>query len=235
MTCARLIATPWLLLILFMVGFATWPGLSGEEFDPPIAPPAPPVPPAPAEEADADQGLALPLSLPLPESDWSPHPLATLATDERIQAGDDLHSWHLGPFAWSDKRQVHLIEDGGTWRARIDGDPPRQVAVQVLFRRLVIGPTGPELLDVPTRTDGRDEYRWLLLRDGSLVQVPHLGQPRFFEDELEFDVAFDRLELATLDEDQRRRWITAYRRRQARLLAEAAYRASAPASDDGGE
>ena len=113
-----------------------------------------------------------------------------------------------------------LRRDDGLWQAQLehtDGVAQR-VPVQALFRRLVIGPVGPGRLGLPESEDGTSAHHWLLIKDGRVMVDTHLGRPRFFEDEFDFDIAFHDLRATAWSPEQRGAWREAFWQRERALL-----------------
>jgi len=161
--------------------------------------------------------------------DWNPDPfdpaggepdqLCTVLADARVRLGP-FETAHLG--RWS-----LLIDPGAGNRAllRIAGvEDEREVPLQRFFRRVVIGP-------VPDGAGPDEEpfHRWILVRQGRVRMIRRFGEPRFVEDELDFDVQFEDLDLSDLDDEERERWIEEYWRRESGMWEAAAEDAAEPA------
>ncbi|MFW5752582.1 MAG: hypothetical protein ACOCYV_00885 [Planctomycetota bacterium] len=182
-----------------------------------------------AAEADAAPEAAGPsetpreLARPLPtvSERWSPDPLRGAGAAVQ-QVGAD--SYRLGPLpVGGTRRHVDLRLRDHRWHAEleaVDDESPRRLSTQTLFRRLIVGPLGPEELGAAAQRDGVAEHYWLLIKDGRVVVDVHLGEPRHFADELAFDLAFHAIRFGPMSDEQRAAWKQAYWQREHALMRE---------------
>ncbi len=124
----------------------------------------------------------------------------------------------LGPFSTARGEwhlQTEAPHDAAAFRLIRNGEPTGTVAVQRFHRRLVVGPI--------EEGDGEDRRNyWVLLRQGRVRLVTQHGDPTFFADELEFDLAFDAIDLGSLNEAQLTAWVQSFWECEARIWEAAA-------------
>ncbi len=163
----------------------------------------------------AAESIEVPPLPPLPER-WSVDPLRgqliqELALDVRALPEIELDGHRV---------RVVLRQNDMVWRAQLERArvPSQHVPVQALFRRLVIGPVGPQHLGLPVSEDGTAAYHWLLIKDGRVVIDTHLGRPRYIDDEFDFDIAFHDVRATDWTPEQRVAWRTAFWEQERTLL-----------------
>ena len=124
----------------------------------------------------------------------------------------------LGPFTTG----------GNTWEILVSMKPPhtatvagpntgekRNVPLQFLHGRVIIGPVGPGGAVLSPEGGG---HHWLLVRQGRVRLLTRTGQPLWIEDELAFDLRWFAVDLSALDAEGARRWAEAFWTEEGRRL-----------------